>query len=333
MEIKRALMVPYTQAGSRLDCSSFQATFHIVQSKPDSVLKVYGTESLYGGFLDLSNPQVRREVIEREMQCLGMLAPEARPRITRTNVNGVELTALEMARYEPSDFLDYRLDRGEKVGKGVVERVAERLAGFHFHNGFCPPAEISSMYSFLRDLIGIEDRMLTGKFYPELGAKSNWWKTATIRYLLANEPSLKRYSKLVGAPIVGHGDIKSDNIVIANDGAILLLDSAPVPVWRINTRRMDADFFRTELEIRGLTPEMKKFWATYDELYYYNLDKQGLSRSQIEEVREINKIHDTISRIYRLYIFLRLSHPNLHNKPERAKICEALLDKACAEIS
>jgi len=332
MEVKRELMISYTQAGSRLNYSSFQANFYIVPNKPGRILKVYGTESLYGGLLDLSNPRVRSEVMERECQCLKMLAPEGRPAITQTNVDGKPLTAIEISKHDPSDFLDYRLDRGEKVGEGVVERIAERLADFHFHNDCCPQAEVSSMDSFLRNLINIEDSVLTSTFYPELGSKSNWWKTAAMRFLSANESSLEKYSHLVGPPIVGHGDIKSDNIVVAPN-AILLFDSAPVPVWRINTRRMDADFFRTELELRGLTSEMDNFWSTYNELYYQNLEKKGLNKSEINEVKEINKILDMISRIYRLYIFLRLSHPALHNVPKRAKICEALLDEACAAIA
>src|SRR6185369_8431513 len=88
------------------------------------------------------------------------------------------------------------------------------------------------------------------------------------------------------------------------------LDSAPLPEWRINTRRMDALFLDTELRLIGRTAEADAFWCVYDSIYRERAQQVAKGAHLPDQV--IQAV-DAISRFYHANIIFRLAQAGMNS--------------------
>ena len=327
-----ALALIVTPLGPELIVSSFQSRFYYKSDDRTRVIKIYQPKNVYPGVLDLSNSSIRDEVIQRELDCVGILASEASPTGTHSIEQGRLLRGIEVDYIQQGNFLETILNRGESVSNSVYRNIAEKVASFHFNEKVCPSSQVESMTSYLYRLMAIETKLLMD-WYPHISSKAIKWFKTMQGYLRLHSETLEEFRYLTGEPIKAHGDIEPVNVAINNEGNSLILDSAPVPLWRHNLMIMDVEFLGVDLLIRGLDRSREALMSAYNQAYYRNLKHKGLGQQSLSEVEKARDILDEITKIYRLTNFLRLSQPGLRNQPEKISICESLLDEAYTRIS
>lgn len=306
---------------------SFQAGIHVVNGGAD-VAKIYAPINLFG-LVDLANSEVRRDLLKRECACLSALSPGLNPRIeTVTTPDGSTVEALVMKRLEPTAFLDGKLLRSESINADSFRKLAAQLADFHFNPNVCP-TEAISLVGFLKEkVIGLERQLLL-----EIGTKSNLkvdpdvvnrWFGIVEKAVAEHADRIDTVAQLLGEPIRGHGDVKSQNIAISERGEVFVLDTAPFRPWQTNTRRMDAAFLYAELMLSGRPDDARCFWECYDEAYRSNVTALGKGYEDGDLVGETVALLDKVSQFYRFIIFYRLTF--LGVDPERAPDAARFID-------
>lgn len=313
---------------AKLPFQSFQATFYSIDELPGYIGKAYGHERIWG-IIPLDSPDEREAIIAEEIKLLQALAPQLNPSFAFLDFpNGSREEAIVMRRVEPSGFLEEKLSRGEQVPLDAYQEIARKIADFHFRSEVCPPAEVLSMATFLLNLMHREMLILRERFSRESPLYGNW-ENLIRTYIENNTQIFDRRQSLMGEPIYGHGDIKIPNIVFVPDVGII--DPAPIKIWKINDRRMDAYFLAADLELSGFTEEASAYWEEYNAAYNLHIKSMGLSLEEQAEIRDSNKIIDMISRVYRLTIFYRLA--KVVGDVRRTSRAEELLSGAYVEIS
>lgn len=313
---------------SKLPFQSFQATFYSVDELPGYIGKVYGHERIWG-MIPLDSPVERDVIIAEEIKLLQVLAPQLNPHSAFLDFqNGTREVAIVMKRVNPSGFLEERLSRGEQVPLDLYQELARKIADFHFRPEVCPPAEVSSMATFLLNLMREEMLILRERFSEESSVYEDWGNLIRA-YIENNAQALNRRQLLIGEPIYGHGDIKIPNIVFVPDVGII--DPAPIKIWKVNDRRMDAYFLRADLELSGFAEEASAYWGEYNVAYDSRIASMGLSIDEQTEIKDSNRIIDLISHVYRLTIFYRLAKSA--GDVQRASKAEELLSDAYEKIS
>lgn len=294
----------------RVALPSFQATFYKINDQ--QLAKLYGRERVWG-MIPLDTEEGRAHVMEREVACLTRLAPNLNARIAPITIGTGESavdTAIIMNRIPAADFLEARLASGKSLTARQVTEIAQRIAAFHFDTQACPPAEVTSLQDFLSSLMAQETAILAQN-HPGDSIQYQRWGDIMQVYITRYAPLLDAREALLGEPIIGHGDIKTGNIAISEnpDGSetVHIIDPAPVDMWQINDRRMDAYFLRTDLQLAGETAAADAYWNAYSEAYQQHIDALHLSPRERQLIEESNGVIDAISNIYRLTIFHRLS--------------------------
>lgn len=311
----------------QLPFSSFLARFYDHQGR---VVKIYNHEDVWGGVIALSNPGVRDEIIDREITCSHAMAPAMEHTdmtVLVPNAEGelVEERAIVMNYLEEGSMLDEQM-RTQEIPEDVFREIAAKLVTFHFDREACPSARVY-MSGFLRSLFANEIAILAGRF-PDQAEEFAAWEQKIMAYIEQHEEQLDAQTRLMAEPVVGHGDVLPRNIARPSTGDIMILDPAPVMLWQVNHRRMDAEFMRTELILQGKQEEADAYWDTYSRMYDEYLEQAGLSPEQLEEVRAGIPVVDEISRLYRLMIFYRLGKSDTHyGNQQRAQMCEQMMQE------
>ena len=302
---------------------SFQANFY---NCDQSLAKVYGHEDIWGGLIPLGNPTKRQSLIAREVACLKALAPSLDAQVVTVTVpNGEIDTGIVMNEIPRAAFLEQSILSGQVVPPKVFTDIARRVADFHFDSIACPRADVPSMSQYLQELMAAESKMLLEGADIDEQKIYHKWGNLIAKYIDAHTPDLERRRQLLGEPIVGHGDIKSSNMAYLEGDEVCIIDPAPVDMWQINDRRMDAGFFKTELELIGRNDDAQTYWQEYDKAYLEYVAKQGLEPQDMAFIQESNRIIDRISDLYRLTIFHRLAVKKGVN-PERGPVSKQLLE-------
>lgn len=308
---------------------SFQAHLFTIAGDLEHLAKLYIHEPVWG-IIHLEDDEERAGIMAREVSCNSVLAPGLDCLIedVRTQ-NGEVDSAITMQRLDEGYFWDRKIMSGQYIPRYAIQAVAKQLIEFHFNQRLCPPAspeDPNYMPQFLNELMAIEFGILE----REVMGYDRTWEGLMAAYILQNESVLNRRRELAGEPIVGHGDIKSDNIASSPDGQVYIIDPAPLLLWQINDRRMDAMFLRIGLEVMGRLEEADYFWDEYDKGYMQKVPDARLSSKETAEIMESNEVIDRISRIYRLIIFYRLAHKETDLPLER---CKVLLVEAFGELA
>jgi len=236
-----------------------------------------------------------------------------------------------MKYLNPSDFLERRLERNEILSDTSVVQLARLIADFHFDDSVCSVANLGAdgLSGFLRRVL----RQEKGILVKELNARDLKTKPlmrlyeAVDRYIVKNEQSISKFQITMNEPIVGHGDLKSQNVVFAQaEETVFVLDSAPLQEWRINTRRMDALFLDTDLRLIGHTAEADIFWRVYDDFYRECVHRAGVVCVPDHVMQAV----DLISRFYRANIFFRLAQIGVES--HRAGAALGMMEEICGNI-
>lgn len=313
---------------SKLPFESFQATFYSIDELPGYIGKVYGHERVWG-IIPLDSPVERDVIIAEEIKLLKALAPQLNPHFALLDFpNGLREEAIVMKRVGSSDFLEEKLSRGEQIPLDFYQEVARKIADFHFRPEVCPSADVLSMATFLESLMRGEMLILRERFSEESSVYEDW-ENLISAYIENNAQTLNRRQSLIGEPIYGHGDIKIPNIFLVPDVGII--DPAPIKIWKINDRRMDAYFLTADLELSGFTKEASVYWEEYDVAYSSHIESMGLSVEEQADIKDSNRIVDLISQVYRLTIFYRLA--KAVGDVQRTNKAEELLSDAYGNIS
>lgn len=309
----------------KLPFNSFLARFYDHNGR---VVKIYNHEDVWGGVIELSNEHVRNEIIDREIACSRALATamehdELTVLVPNEEGELVEERALIMNYLEESSMLDDQMQTQE-IPEEVFRQVALKLVNFHFNEEACPTARVY-MTGFLRSLFANEIAILAGKF-PDQAADFAQWEEKIMAYIEQHAEVLDQQTTHMAEPVVGHGDVLPRNIARTAAGETMILDPAPVLLWQVNHRRMDAEFMHTELLLQGKYAEAEAYWETYTRAYDEYLEQSGLSPEALAQVQAGIPVVDDISRLYRLMIFYRLGKSDTHHgNQQRAQMCEQMM--------
>lgn len=319
--------LPVVRAGDPVEGSeqSFQAKIRIVNDGTE-VAKVYDHKDLFQ-LLDLTNEEVRRTLMEREVTCLNALSNSVNARIEEIlTPEGTMESAIVMKRFPAHEFLFRRLAANEELRRDHLEKLADTICTFHFNPSACP-FEPTQLSNFLTDLLSTERKLLTqfATQDPATLKKVEGWFATMDRLISDNKDKLNVIGVYLAEPVLGHGDLKSLNIVFSESGDVHVLDVAPYHLWQVNTRRMDAMFFKAEMTLIGREEEAKVFFDRYDSEYKRRQAQLGKQYDPSDIVDETLKQLDVVAEFYRYIIFYRLTF--LGVDPERAPRSAQLLDE------
>jgi aminoglycoside phosphotransferase family enzyme len=320
-ELKTPARTGVPVAGSE---ESFQANILIVNDGTE-VAKVYERIHLFD-LVDLRDDTQRDSLMNREVACLNALSPAMNARIETVMIGDGRLEkAIVMKRHEANEFLFRRMDRGEALSPAQLEKLAETIANFHFNPVSCP-VQSECLTDFFTRLLATEKALLSDRIAdkPELQSKVKRWFTTMERFIAHNADGFDVIGDYLSEPILGHGDLKSLNMVFGEKGDVHVLDVAPLALWQINTRRMDAMFFTAEMRLVGRDAEAKVFFDRYDHEYRRHQADAGKGYEPYDIVgRAVEKL-DSVAEFYRYIIFFRLTFLGVN--PERAPGCTELLE-------
>lgn len=179
------------------------------------------------------------------------------------------------------------------------------MADYHFNAELCPPVPSTPIDVFLSTLLQQEIKILATQL-PEDEQTFNRWDEQMQKYIKYHANLLVHRQHLLGEPVMGHGDTKINNIIVTEEG-VGIMDPAPVVLWRINERRMDAFFMAADLELSGHKDAADSFWNAYLDAYNQHISAHRLSPEEENIVVLSNPVVDLITSIYRFGIFYRLA--------------------------
>lgn len=303
---------------------SFQANILTVNDGKE-VAKVYDRTHLFG-LVDLRVDAERDELMKREVACLNALSPSMNARIEPVMLqDGRTENAIVMKRLEADEFLFRRIEKGEALPAEQLGKLAETIAHFHFNSGACP-VQAECVSEFFSRLLATEKSLLSERVAnnPEMREKVEQWFATMERFIEDNKDRFDVIGNYLGEPVRGHGDLKSLNMVFAKNGDVQVIDVAPLELWQINTRRMDAMFFTAEMKLIGREAEAKAFFDRYDHEYRARQRDAGKGYEHDDLVGKTVEKLDAVAEFYRYIIFFRLTFLGVN--PERAPRCTELLD-------
>lgn len=295
----------------RLLFPSFQARFY--RHGVDRVAKVYNHQDVWDGVIPLGDELQRAALMSREVTCLKGSAPSLNAQFSAVQVPTTVYpyrevdTAIVMDEIPTQAFLESKIQAKQPIDPHIFAAIARRVADFHFDVTACPRAEVPSMAQYLQDLMSGESQLLLTGAEADERKIYNHWGDRIAAYIDKHSVTLEQRREVLGEPVVGHGDIKASNMVYFPSGEVGIIDPAPVKLWQINDRRMDAGFFRIELELMGLGNEAATYWQAYNEAYNIKLSEQQFTPAERKMLEHSHAIIDTVSDIYRLTIFHRLA--------------------------
>lgn len=315
------------RAGAAVDGSdqSFQANILLVNDGTE-VAKVYDRINLFG-LIDLADENQRRVLMEREVTCLNALSESVGARIESIlTPSGEVVPAIIMKRFPASEFLFRRLAANEELAPQHIEKLGDAICTFHFNSTSCPvePIQVSDLFE---QLLSTERGLLSPLVSDDPIAQQSVerWFSTMEQLVSDNKPKFDVAGTYLGEPVLGHGDLKSLNMVFSENGDVHVLDVAPYRLWQINARRMDAMFFNAEMKVIGREQEAKVFFNRYDSEYTRRQESLGRRYDSSDVVGEAIQKMDVLSEFYRYIIFYRLTF--LGVDPERSTRCEQLLNE------
>jgi hypothetical protein len=116
-------------------------------------------------------------------------------------------------------------------------------------------------------------------------------------------------------PVIGHGDLKTQNLAITEQQEIFVLDSAPYSAWQINTRGMDAAFLRVELQLLGHAALADHFRDAHRSACISKLAERQIDVEKMPTLDAAVRLTEEIGGLLRAAIFYRLTF--LGVDPER----------------
>lgn len=298
--------------GKELSFEGATSTFHETD-EPNRIVKQYhqGDEKgLLWGFIPIRDPEYRAELVASEIAGLGILgqALNAVPAIVRETEGWRHDIGIEMNKLNPESITS-------QVTSEQYQNIASRIINYHFDAKLCPEVDLEdgeTMTTFIRSLllggsiqgrdsipgeVGIlRDRLKEDPLYLEKLSSS------IGSFLNIFEPTISQFGEKFHEPIMGHGDIKLDNLALV-DGDAQMLDVAPWIDWRINGKRMDAAFLRADLLVHKKVEEAEAYWDQYDQLYRQKIGEGGYITQPTEQDLQVI---DAISMVYRYMILYRL---------------------------
>jgi uncharacterized protein len=172
-------------------------------------------------FVDLSTPQLRREVCEREVALNRRLAPDVyRGVATLSGPDGLDEPVVVMRRMPPERRLAALLD--DPQVERHVDAVADVVAAFHRRAERTPqtdaagrPDAVRSLWDEgARQLRELADGVVDGEVLEELDRRAVDW--------LAGRAALLDSRVEQGRCVDGHGDLLADDIFLLDDGPRVL---------------------------------------------------------------------------------------------------------------
>lgn len=319
---------PPTRTGEAVTGSeeSFQAKILTVNGGTE-VAKVYERIHLFE-LVDLRDDAQRDALMNREVACLNALSPSMNARVETVMLDdGSTEKAIVMKRHDAQGFLFRRIANEETLNPEQLGKLAETIANFHFNPESCP-VQTEGLISFLTELLATEKNLLSARVAndPKLLDKVQRWFATMEGFIANNADKFDVVGNYLREPVLGHGDLKSLNMVFDEAGGVHVLDVAPLTLWQLNTRRMDAMFFAAEMRLVGREAEATAFFERYDQEYRARQANAGRGYNNDDVVGKTVERLDTISEFYRYIIFFRLTFLGVN--PERAPRCTELLDKA-----
>lgn len=309
--------IPEITLDGPISAQGVTSTLSSVVGLESKVAKQYHRVKLWDT-VPLNDPLKRAELTTAELQNLGLLAQSLNAVLAFARDGDYRHEeVIMMDRVDQDDFLASRQERGDVTSQNLKD-IAATIVKYQFANGVCPTADFKenqTMTTFLDTLL------LGGSGAPgEVGIlEKNGFVTAeesvdwrhTIReYIKEKEHIIDARAERFGEPVMGHGDIKSDNIAIDKSGVVSIIDIAPWNPWRINDRRMDAMFLWAELMIDGKDDLAQAYWNWYDEFYRESIGIDTLHKTEKIEAEKGIEVIDAISKVYRFMIFYRLASKN-----------------------
>ena len=310
---------------------SFQAKILIVNNGTE-VAKVYERIHLFE-LVDLRDDEQRDALMRREVTCINSLSASMNARVEDVMMEGGRIEkAIVMKRLQAQDFLFRRVQNGEALNPSQLETLARTMANFHFNPASCP-VQNESLTAFFTRLLATEKTLLSARVdnNQDLLEKISRLFTTMERFIQDNTDRFDVIGKRLDEPVLGHGDLKSLNMVFEQGGGVHVLDVAPLTLWQVNTRRMDAMFFTAEMKLIGRESEATTFFERYDREYRKLQADAGNGYDNDTLVRGVVEKLDTVAEFYRYIIFFRLTFIGVN--PERAPRCCELLDKVVDEAA
>jgi aminoglycoside phosphotransferase family enzyme/predicted kinase len=198
----------------------------------DDAFKVKKPVSL--GFLDFSTKEKRHEACEAEVRLNRRLAPDVYLGVVPVTLdaNGRHRFggegepvdwAVHMKRLSDAHRADVRLERGELSGESI-ERVAERIAGFHHECGPSALAEPFGTVEAIRFNVLENFEQTRSTIHQYLGAEEvkelEAWQ---LRFLAERGPLFEERLRS-GRIRDGHGDLRLEHVYLDERGAVTILD-------------------------------------------------------------------------------------------------------------
>ncbi len=344
--------IPLVNIGDPLPQQGQTSTLHADLEDSARVLKLYKNDEQLWGFIPLGDELYRAELTAAEVANLGVLgqAVNAVARITRTNGDWRHDRVISMNKIPQKDFLIQRLKQNSATPTDL-QNIADTVVDYQFVDKLCRPIQFKdgeTMTTFLEALLlggEFQDRLLPGEISILKSSLGNSPEQAHYHEVITD--SLRRFSGVIeqrsrqyGEPVLGHGDIKIDNIAVVNDKPVIL-DIAPWIDWRINDRRMDAAFLYADLMINGQEGLAHAYWSEYDNEYKKRIGFDDLSPEEQQSTQLGINVLDAISLVYRYMILYRLEGKMSHG-PDQEKArqyqplatnAKRLLDDAVASLA
>lgn len=278
------------------------------------------------------DPDHPNPVLARELVCLKSLSPGLNPRIeVMISFNGERTSALVTRELNPGDFLNQRIFRGERLDSELLQKLANKLAAFHFDKDISV-LEIGKLSLFIRErVLGWEQTLLldpTRNFDIDSDKVLRWFSVVR-RQIDNNFKIVDLVGEVLSEPIRGHGAICSENIAFTDSGEVFVVGTATYRPWQTTTRRMDAAAFYTELLILDRDDEAKIFLDCYDQQYLEGCGKRFVSFNHAF-MKKGGALLDAVTLFYRLVNFYRLSFQGVH--PDRRQRTIDLIDELVAKL-
>ncbi|MBI4973172.1 hypothetical protein HZC27_01020 [Candidatus Roizmanbacteria bacterium] len=311
-DIRAQNPIQLVAVGSELEFQGATSMFHETND-PERIVKQYhhGDEKgMLWGFIPISDPLYRAELVASEIAGLGVLgqALNAIPVIVKEEQSWRHDIGIEMNRLKPESLTGYPTPE-------QYRNIARRIIDYHFDSRLCPEVDLEdgeTMTTFIRSLLlggSIQGRdPIPGEVgilrerLKEDPAYLDSLSSSIASFLSKFEPTISRFGKNFHEPIMGHGDIKLDNLALV-DGEPQMLDVAPWTDWRINSKRMDAAFLYADLLVHKRVDEAKAYWDEYNKAYQ---QKIGGSEYNTKATEQDLQVIDGISLVYRYMILYRL---------------------------
>lgn len=311
-DVRNQNSIKLVDVGSELAFQGATSVFHET-AQPNRIVKQYHQGDENGrlwGFIPINDPEYRAELVASEIAGLGVLgqALNAIPVIVKEEQGWRHDIGIEMNRLKPESLTGHPTPE-------QYRNIARRIINYHFDSRLCPEVDLEdgeTMTTFIRSLLlggSIQGRDPipgeVGILRERLKEDSSYLdslSSSIISFLSKFEPTISRFGKNFHEPIMGHGDIKLDNLALVDEEP-QMLDVAPWTDWRINSRRMDAAFLYADLQVHKRVDEAKAYWDEYNKLYLQKISGREYNTKATEQDLQVI---DVISKVYRYMILYRL---------------------------